>query len=372
MNMDNRNIYIALLRAAIWGSKPEIPQDVDWDAVIQIAMRQATAPLIYDVILREASAMLTPMQKMQMRQISMQQMQSQMNLLNVMKGAIDALKTDGFHPVVLKGFGLAALYPNPHLRPSGDIDLYVGAEHFPEACASILRRYPDAYRPDKMIYAGKHYNIEVGENVIETHRVSYTFPDQRRNRIYRQIEAEGMTGELTTMRIDDYEFAAPRPTFNALFVFLHAWHHFETGGMNLRQLVDWTMVLHHYGEQINKEQLLTYLQQLHMLEAWCAFGWVAVHYLGLPENEMPFYSDQYAKKGAAVYDMIWSDVMNGRVRKVQRDKNLKGFARQWNTFRLIIQNAKWMYPVLPRTALREARIHFGAALKHIVLRKDYE
>ena len=87
---------------------------------------------------------------------------------------------------------------------------------------------------------------------------------------------------------------------------------------------------------------------------------------------MPFYSDQYAKKGAAVYDMIWSDVMNGRVRKVQKDKNLKGFARSWNTFRLIIQNAQWMYPVLPRTALREARIHLGAALMHIILRQDYE
>lgn len=368
----NKDIYITLLRAAIWGSKPEIPQDVDWNAVIQIAMRQATAPLIYDVILCEASATLTPMQKMQMRQISMQQMQSQLNLLNVMKGAMDALKADGFHPVVLKGFGLASLYPNPHLRPSGDIDLYVGAERFPEACSSILRRYPDAYRPDKMIYAGKHYNIEVGENVIETHRVSYTFPDQRRNRLYRQIEAEGMTGELPTMRSDDYEFAVPKPTFNALFVFLHAWHHFETGGMNLRQLIDWTMVLHHCGEQINNEQLFSYLHQLHMLDAWRAFGWAAVHYLGLPQSEMPFYSDLYAKKGAAVYDMIWSDVLEGREWKVQKDKSLKGFARQWNTFRLIIQNAKWMYPVLPRTALREARIHFGAALKHIVLRKDYE
>ena len=368
----NKDIYITLLRAAIWGSKPNIPQDVDWNAVIQIAMRQSTAPLIYDVILREAAAMLTPAQKMQMMQISMQQMQSQMNLLSVMKGAMDALKADGFHPVVLKGFGLASLYPNPHLRPSGDIDLFVGAERFPEACASILHRYPDAYRPDKMIYAGKHYNIEVGENVIETHRVSYTFPDQRRNRLYRQIETEGMTESLPKASYDGYEFSIPKPTFNALFVFLHAWHHFETGGMNLRQLVDWMMALHHCGEQINKEQLLSYLHQLHMLDAWRAFGWAAVHYLGLPQNEMPFYSDQYAKKGAAVYDMIWSDVLKGREWKVQKDKSLKGFARSWNTLRLIMQNAQWMYPVLPRTALREARIHFGAALKHIVLRKDYE
>jgi hypothetical protein len=370
--MNNRDIYLTLLRAAIWGGKFDIPQDVDWDAVIKMAARQSTAPLIYDVLLREAGDGITPMQKMQMRQISMQQMQSQMNLLNVMQGAIETLKTDGFHPVVLKGFGLAALYPNPYLRPSGDIDLFVGAEHFPEACASILHRYPDAYRPDKMIYAGKHYNIEVGENVIETHRVSYTFPDQRRNRIYRRIEAEGMTGELPTMRFDDYEFAVPKPTFNALFVFLHAWHHFEVGGMNLRQMMDWTIVLYHYGEQINKEQLLSYLHQLHMLDAWRAFGWAAVHYLGLPQNEMPFYSDQYAKKGTAVYDMIWNDMLKGREWKVQKNNSQRGSARYWNTFRLIIQKAQWMYPILSKTALREACIHMWAAVEHILYKKDYE
>ena len=360
----NIDIYMTLLRSAIWGGKPEISQDVDWDAVIQIAMRQSTAPLIYDIILREAADSITSIQKMQMRQISLQQMQSQMSLLNVMQGAIEALMADGF--------GLAALYPNPHLRPSGDIDLYVGAEHFSEACASILRRYPEAYRPDEMIYAGKHYNIEVGENVIETHRVSYSFPDKRRNRIYRQIEKEGMNGELPTRRFDDYEFAVPQPTFNALFVFLHAWHHFETGGMHLRQLVDWMMVLHQYVAQINREHLLSHLQQLRMLEAWRAFSWAAVHYLGLPKEEMPFYSDTYAKKGKAVYEMLWSDVLNGRERKVQKDKSKKGIARHWNTFRMIIQNAKWMYPVLLQTALREACIHFGAAVEHILFKKDYE
>ena len=368
----NKDIYITLLRAAIWGSKPNIPQDVDWNAVIQIAMRQSTAPLIYDVILREAAAMLTPAQKMQMMQISMQQMQSQLNLLNVMQGAMEALRNDGFHPVVLKGFGLAALYPNPHLRPSGDIDLYVGAERFPEACASILRRYPNAYRPNEMIYAGKHYNIEVGENVIETHRVSYTFPDLRRNRLYRQIEAEGMTGDLPTMRLDDYQFAVPRPTFNALFVFLHAWHHFESGGMNLRQLADWTMVLHHYTEVLNLELLRNRLKQLHMMEAWQAFGWVAVNKLGLPSAEMPFYLELFAERGEAVFDLLWSDALYGRKHSVRKDKSLKGIAKWWNTFRLTFQNMRWIYPILPRMALREACIHMWAAVEHVLFKKEYE
>lgn len=369
---NNQATYISLLRTAIWSTKPQILSDVNIDAIIEIAKRHSTGPLIYDVLLREIPDRLTAKQKATMIQISMQQMQSQLNLLSVMKVTVEALNEDGFLPVVIKGFGLAALYPNPHLRPSGDIDLYVGTEHFPEACASILRRYPDAVRPDKMIYAGKHYNIEVGENVIETHRVSYTFHDLHRNRIYRQIEKEGMTGELPTMRFDDYEFAVPKPTFNALFVFLHAWHHFEHGGMNLRQLADWTLLLHRYTAVLNLELLRNRLKQLHMMEAWQAFGWVAVNKLGLPEAEMPFYSELFAKRGEAVFDLLWSDALYGRKHSVHKDKSLKGIAKWWNTFRLTLQNMRWMYPVLPRTALREAVIHIWAAVLHVVIKQNYE
>ena len=368
----NKDIYITLLRAAIWGSKPNIPQDVEWNAVIQIVMRQSTAPLIYDVILREAAAMLTPAQKMQMRQISMQQMQSQMNLLNVMQGAMEALRNDGFHPVVLKGIVLAALYPHPHLRPYGDIDLYVGTERFPEACEAIMHRFPEAYHPDKMITAGKHYNIEVGDLVIETHRISYSFPDLRRNRLYREMEKAGLQGTLPKTQYEDYKFVVPNPDFNALFVFLHAWHHFEHGGMNFRQLADWTLLLHRYAAELDMELLRNRLNQLHMMEAWQAFGWVAVNKLGLPQTEMPFYSDWLASRGEAVFNLLWSDALFGRKHIVRKDKSLRGIAKWWNTFRLTFQNMRWIYPVLPRTALREAVIQTYAAFMHVVFEKEYE
>ena len=39
--------------------------------------------------------------------------------------AVAMLRKQGIEPVLLKGFSLAALYPNPALRQFGDIDLFV-------------------------------------------------------------------------------------------------------------------------------------------------------------------------------------------------------------------------------------------------------
>lgn len=363
--------YLSLLQSAIWGTAPKIPVEASMDKIIRIATCHATTLLIYDVILR-SSLPVTPAQKMQMMQMSVQQIQRQMQLLHVLRGAVDALEQAHFQPVVLKGFGLAALYPNPHLRPSGDIDLYVGTERFPEACETIMHRYPEAYHPDKMITVGKHYNIEVGDLVIETHRISYAFPDLRRNKLYREMEKEGLKGTLPKAQYEDYEFVIPTPDFNALFVFLHAWHHFESGGMNLRQLADWTLLLHRYATELNLDLLHNRLNRLHMMEAWQAFGWVSVNKLGLPQADMPFYSDRLASRGEAVFNLLWSDALYSRHHTLHKDKSLRGFAKWWSTFRLIMQTLRWMYPVLPRTAFRETAIHIWAAVLHVVIKQKYE
>ena len=367
-----QEIYLSLLRAAMWETEPVIPQDANIDNLIRVAACHSTAPMIYNIILSADTIPVTPAQKMQMMQVSMQQIQRQMQLLSVLREAVTALEKEHFQPVVLKGFGLASLYPNPHLRPSGDIDLYIGTERFPEACETIMHRFPEAYHPDKMITAGKHYNIEVGDLVIETHRISYGFPDLRRNRLYREMEQTGLKGSLPKAQYEDYEFVIPNPDFNVLFVFLHAWHHFEHSGMNLRQLADWTLLLHRYTAVLNLELLRNRLKQLHMMEAWQAFGWVAVNKLGLPEAEMPFYSELFAKRGEAVFNLLWSDALFGRKHSVHKDKSLRGIAKWWNTFRLTLQNMRWIYPVLPRTALREAVIQTYAAFMHVVFEKEYE
>jgi hypothetical protein len=49
-----------------------------------------------------------------------------------------ALRSAAIEPILIKGWAIARLYPQPGLRPSGDIDLYISPEHLVKA-RSVLR-----------------------------------------------------------------------------------------------------------------------------------------------------------------------------------------------------------------------------------------
>ena len=54
-----------------------------------------------------------------------------------LKQLISSLRSTGFDPLLGKGWAMARLYPEPGLRPYGDIDLYVRAEEYAAVGAAL-------------------------------------------------------------------------------------------------------------------------------------------------------------------------------------------------------------------------------------------
>ena len=79
----------------------------------------------------------------------MQNMQQHVKLQHTLSLAWNALVDAGIKPVLLKGAGLAALYPDPQMRPYGDIDLFVGKEQYHHACAVMRNTFPKALKFDE-------------------------------------------------------------------------------------------------------------------------------------------------------------------------------------------------------------------------------
>ena len=137
--------YFALLRSALWDTPVVIEGEVDWDAVMQLAKHHTTNVLLSGVASqikgnnRPSDSMLGEMQSA-MRFNLMNQLQ----LRRILASAVKLLQGHDIDPVLLKGFSLSMLYPNPDLRQFGDIDLYVGLNHFHEAC-KLLRTLPGGY-----------------------------------------------------------------------------------------------------------------------------------------------------------------------------------------------------------------------------------
>ena len=301
--------YLAWLRYALWGG--EAPQFQP--SLLALSDRQKTRGLLFDALLRAGSAVtgLSKTDAVQMQEFLLQTFATHRMLDHALAQAVSALQKAGVPAVLLKGQGAARNYPNPLLRECGDIDLYLGPERLEEAVRVLT---PLADKVDDELL-GKHWQLWMGGAEFELHQVSMIPIGRRRTRFYRELEAEGFLRGLVPLDFEGVRVDTPEPTFNAFHLFYHAWHHFITGGIGFRQLCDWTMHLHVQRENIDRERLGAMLDGMRLRRPWQLFGCIAVHDLGLPEEEFPCYDASRLKLSRRVLKRILSEGNFGRGRK---------------------------------------------------------
>ena len=284
--------YFALLRAALWDTPVDIDGPIDWNEVLKVAKHQANMVLLCDAASqmtgdnRPSEAIMGKMQAMMRGNLI-----NHLRLKQILASAVTLLRENNIEPVLLKGFGLAMLYPNPNMRQFGDIDLFVGLDNFHESCR-LLRTLPGGYNWGGEVDEGHHYNIEFGQYPMEIHRVSADVNDPEEAVAYAAIEHDGLYDNPQRVDLEGLEIFLPSKEFMAFFTFFHAWHHFLTSGVGWRQISDVAMTLHAYHGQLDLEKLRRWLTEMHLMKPWQAFGYLMVKHLGLSEEEMPFYDSK--------------------------------------------------------------------------------
>lgn len=302
-----QEIYFQLLRKAIGFTTVDGGQctysvaggqctmhDVDREAVVRLAQIQGTAPLIFDQILsiHDSQCTMHDELRMQMKQVCMQNMLSYEKHTHLLQQVQTALHEAHLHPVLLKGFGLARLYPQPYLRSWGDLDIYVGPDQYHQAAAVLRDAFPQAKHHDEEWEELKHYNFVLPDGLIEMHRSTIKMELPRDKRIYYALEHAGCSnGEPITS--DRTTFTIPEAKFNMLFTFMHAWYHFVEEGVGFKQIADVALLAHQISSQLTMhnaqwiEYLRTNLRKLHLMQPWQLMGYICVKYLGLPAEEWP-------------------------------------------------------------------------------------
>ena len=199
--------------------------------------------------------------------------------------------------------------------------------------------FPDALKFDEELDHYKHYNIIADGVSIETHRVSVGFQHPIDARRYAKMEHFGMTNSQQLIA-NGQQLSVPEPTFNALFVMLHAWEHATTQGANIRQFCDLTLLLHHEAAVIDRPRLKRWLKALHLFDVWQLYMYVLVTYLGLPETEAPFYDKGERRK--AYGERFVKDLLNGKLVAPKSEEKVfsNRFARKWHTMKERLRNAE--------------------------------
>ena len=348
---ENQEIYLGLLRAALWGDNGErlMVNGESVPEVIRLAAFQGTGPLVYDQLLKLKEVDIPADLRMQMKQQCLHSMMLQQSMMPILAKAWNALEQADIHPVLLKGFALAQYYPQPHLRQWGDIDIYVGQQNYHNASAVLRATFPDSEFEEEEVEEEKHYNIIFPNTMLETHRISMTMAHPRDRRYYEGLEERCLTKDGPKSEIEGLTVTLPEDTFNIFFVFLHAWHHFVGTGMNMKQLCDIAILLHTKREVIDKKRLREMLTKLQLLEVWQLIMYIMVHHLGVPQEECPFYTIKCKQRAELLFERFMQEGSSYR-REHTPAEGLSYIRRKYMTLQLRTADSKRVRPFSPRYA----------------------
>ena len=360
--------YFSLLRSALWNETPNIRQPLAWPAVLETARRQTTLGLVcHAAIKSEAGQILPEKNKAFLRQQLLSIAMTHQRINAMIARIVTVLCDNGIESVLMKGQGMAANYPVAELRQCGDIDLYVGKGKYDEACA-IVNAMAGEKEAAKGYGTELNYHVVVDGVIVEIHRLTSLFYYREMNEVYEPYSDKGMAVGGNAMTVNGVKVWLPADTFNALFVFHHAWNHFISGGIGMRQLCDWAMLLHAKHDVVDRAELSDILRRLDLTDAWQVFGCIAVDWLGLPKEEMPFYDAKCARRAKRALKIILKEGNFGTEWKMsKKHRKQSGLKRSMTTF-FSIQIRQWrLLWVFPKIALRQYRDKMlGGVKKNLV------
>lgn len=211
------------------------------------------------------------------------------------------LREAGLACCILKGQGNALLYPEPALRMSGDIDVWVDADR------KTLREYVRKQFPDAE-ERYKHIRFPLFEDTpVDMHDTPLKLYHPVHNwRLQRWLKKNKGAQMAHAVRLagTDVDIAVPTAAFNAVYQMGHILLHMEGEGIGLRQFVDYYYVLRALegagAEQL--EAIRRMWRRLGLLRFARAVMWVEREMLGLEEKYLPVEPDE--RKGRLLADDI--------------------------------------------------------------------
>lgn len=266
--------FLNIAKAAISGT--EISTDaVDWTAIFTLSNQQKLLPIIFEAVrqtdaARENAALFAAVKQQVISQVLNQVVRSA-EFADLYK----RLRVAGLHPVLVKGALCSRLYPLKDHRISADDDIYVQDSEFLACHECLLMDGLSTDTPmDELPTADEVSYLKEGSLLyIEMHRHLFDSSEDAHdelNHFFADIQPIEMAG-----------FLAMPPYEHLLYLILHAYKHFVSCGIGLRQFCDIGLWAQAYHEQIDWQRLHDQCAAVHAATFAAAAFRIARDYLGI-------------------------------------------------------------------------------------------
>ena len=293
---------LALVRNELWGEPLTCRVSEDEVAeVLQTAKEQSVSGLVANAIVRNR---LPVGEDMTMEVCAIQKLHEKKSSDMNAEIALFAgfLNRRNLQYVIMKGQTMAALYPNPAMRTTGDIDFYCPKASFQATQQAIEERLGVVMKHSN---SERHDNFTNNGYSFEMHSELTIFNAPSHQKYWKSFIDKSIENEPFQIQIGGEPVPVLPPTLNALYIFAHLMVHFMETGLGLKQLCDWAMLLHHDRDAIDTARLDEYLRGVGLKKAYLCFGAWLVEKLGFPEAEFPCpLSSQHRKWVAVLHDNL--------------------------------------------------------------------
>ena len=123
--------FLELIKSGIWDKEPDVSffeglDASEWMVIWEAVHDQAVTGICYAAVERLPKAFRPPRQLFFSWMAEAQAIQEyNLKIRSVWTEVNASLEQAGVYPIVMKGIGIALLYPQPLLRMTGDLDLYI-------------------------------------------------------------------------------------------------------------------------------------------------------------------------------------------------------------------------------------------------------
>lgn len=306
----NISAFLSLVRVGLWENCSEfqvsrfrLQDSIDWEKVYQLAEEQSVIGVALAGI---EHSRVKPPQELLLQWIGEVQMLEQQNksMNQFIAELVEKMRQADIYTLLIKGQGIAQCYERLLWRCCGDVDFLLSEDNYKKAICFLT---PLALTVQEENERYKHIAMTIEPWEVELHgTMGCGLWNSIEKGLDEIFDAVIYGGNVRSWIDGKTQVFLPGVDEDVVYVFSHILQHFYKEGIGLRQVCDWCRLLWTYRNTININLLEKRLIRMKAMSEWKAFGALAVEYLGMPHEAMPFYkrSKMLSLKAGRILDFI--------------------------------------------------------------------
>ena len=273
---------LKLTRASILGIKADLDGEISWTEVCTLLKTGNLYSVVYRTVLQLSEQIQIPEKILaEWKSYAFMTGFRQLRMINELKRVLQEAEDRGIQLISFKGMTLAALYPEPYMRSSSDIDLLVSEEQrkdaeqlFIDLGYKKIDELSKNHVPTYVIDNDKRYlKIELHDRLWEDYegKQADILKEMCLDNSHSLIRQEACGLTVTTLG----------HTEHLIYQIFHIAKHFFFEGISLRYLVDIMLFIEAHKDAIDFEKARKEIAKLHYEKFYDAILKICYEYLGM-------------------------------------------------------------------------------------------